>query len=98
MNDVLQKKILCPDIAKEPAFYLELEGDIVPRHSVYYIVPEDHVDIHDLHDWLNSLEAREWIKQHAQKAHNDYYRLQSTILKDLPVPEEWGETVQQTSV
>jgi hypothetical protein len=98
MDDLLQPKILCPDIAEEPRFYLETDGDVVPRHSVYYIIPKDTVDLFELHEYLNSLEAREWIKSHAQKAHNDYYRLQSKVLKKMPVPEEWGQTAQQTLI
>ncbi|NEU56271.1 Eco57I restriction-modification methylase domain-containing protein [Halorussus sp. MSC15.2] len=98
MQDVLQPKIVCPDIIEEPKFWLETEGDVIPRHSVYYIIPEDSVDLHELHDYLNTPEVQEWIEQHAQKAHNDYYRMQSRVLKKLPVPKDWGETVQQTLV
>lgn len=74
------------------------EGDVVPRHSVYYIIPKDNVDLDDLLEYLNSEEARAWLEAHCQKAHNDYYRLQSSVLKELPVPEEMGESYQTTLV
>jgi hypothetical protein len=97
MNDVLRPKILCPDIAEEPTFWVEPKGTVIPRHSVYYIVPET-VELRELHDYLSTPEVQDWIEAHAQKAHNDYYRLQSKVLKKLPVPAEWGETIQKTLV
>lgn len=95
MNDVLQSKILCPDIAEEPKFWVEGEGNVIPRHSVYYIIP-DTVSLPKLHDYLTTPQVQQWIEANAQKAHNDYYRLQSKVLKKLPVPADWGKTVQQT--
>lgn len=98
MQDILQPKIVCKDVAEKPRFWADHEGTVVPRHSVYYIIPEDHMDINDLLRYLNSEEAKAWIEAHAQKAHNGFYRLQSTVLKDLPVPEEWGKSYQETLV
>lgn len=98
MKDILQPKLVCKDVAERPRFWADREGSVVPRHSVYYLVPEDHVDLEDLLEYLNSEPARAWIEAHAQKAHNDFYRLQSTVLTDLPVPEEWSKSYQTTLV
>ncbi|MDS0280929.1 Eco57I restriction-modification methylase domain-containing protein [Haloarcula onubensis] len=88
------EKILCKDVCDPPEFWADREGDIVPRHSVYYIIPDDGVDLEDLLDYLNSPKARAWIEENAQKAANDYYRMQSKVLRKLPVPEEFGKTKQ----
>lgn len=98
MEDILQEKILTQDIAEEPHFWLDKEGDIVPRHTVYYLIPKDHVNIEELLEYLNGPEAAAWLKANCQRAHNDYYRFQSRVMKELPVPEEFGETVQKTLV
>lgn len=92
------EKIMCKDVIETPRFWADRDGDVVPRHSVYYIIPKDHVVLDDLLDYLNSEEARAWLEAHCQKAHNDYYRLQSSVLKELPVPEEMGESYQTTLV
>jgi len=54
------------------------------------------VSIDAIVEYLNSPEARMWLEAHCQKAANGYYRLQSRVLKDLPVPKEWAETFQAT--
>lgn len=96
MQDILQPKIVFRDIAKEPRFWPEDRGDVVPKHSVYYAIPRDGVSMSDLIEYLNSPEARMWMEANCQKAHNGYYRLQSRVLKDLPVPKEWAESFQAT--
>ncbi len=96
MEDILQPKIVFRDIAKEPRFWPEDRGDVVPKHSVYYAVPRDGVSMTDLIEYLNSPEARMWMEANCQKAHNGYYRLQSRVLEDLPVPKEWAESFQAT--
>lgn len=96
LEDILQPKIVWRDIAKEPKFWAEKEGDVVPKHSVYYAVPREGVSIDAIVEYLNSPEARMWLEAHCQKAANGYYRLQSRVLKDLPVPKEWAETFQAT--
>lgn len=96
MAEVLDPKVLCPDIVEQPKFWLEPDGDVIPRHSVYYIRPKDHLDLRTLHDYLSTPEVSQWLTQHAQKAHNDYYRMQSKVLRRLPVPEDWAKSVQQT--
>jgi adenine-specific DNA-methyltransferase len=94
MQDLLQPKIVFRDIAKEPRFWPEDRGDVVPKHSVYYAVPKDGVPMDELIEYLNSPEARMWMEAHCQKAHNGYYRLQSRVLSDLPVPKEWAGSFQ----
>lgn len=96
MTDLLQPKIVFRDIAKEPKFWPEDRGDIVPKHSVYYAVPKDSISMDELIQYLNSPEARMWMEAHCQKAHNGYYRLQSRVLSDLPVPKEWAGSFQAT--
>lgn len=96
MTDILQPKIVFRDIAKEPQFWPEEKGTVVPKHSVYYAVPKDGVPLDDLLEYLNSPEAHMWMEAHCQKAHNGFYRLQSRVLRDLPVPKEWAETFQAT--
>lgn len=96
MDELLQPKIVFKDIAKEPRFWAERDGDVVPKHSVYYAVPNDDVPLDDLLEYLNSPKARAWMKANCQKAHNGFYRLQSRVLRDLPVPKKWAETIQAT--
>ena len=39
MSQILRPKILCKDIARRPAFWLDRSGTTLPRHSIYYMVP-----------------------------------------------------------
>ncbi|HWG92075.1 MAG TPA: N-6 DNA methylase [Candidatus Thermoplasmatota archaeon] len=86
LQEILNPKILCKDISAEPEFLLDLEGRIVPRHSVYYIIPKRGVVLPALHAYLNSEEARNWLRANCQRAARGYYRIQSSVLKRLPVP------------
>lgn len=96
LQDILNPKIVWKDIAKEPRFWTENRGDVVPKHSVYYAVPKEGVPLDELVEYLNSPEARMWMEAHCQKAHNGFYRLQSRVLKQLPVPKEWAQSYQAT--
>jgi adenine-specific DNA-methyltransferase len=96
--EILRPKILCKDIGAEPRFVVDETGDIVPRHSVYYLVPSDPSSIHDLCDYLNSSVAREWLVAHCQRAANGFVRLQSHVLKQLPLPEHFVSTTQLAMV
>lgn len=96
MEDILQPKIVFKDIAKEPRFWLEATGNIIPKHSVYYLIPRNGVPVSELLEYLNSPEARMWMEANCQRAHNGYYRLQSRVLEDLPVPTDLAETFQAT--
>jgi adenine-specific DNA-methyltransferase len=87
LSDILRPKILCKDITALPMFWTDRSGALVPRHSVYYIVPSEPDRISDLCDYLNSDNAAEWLNAHCQRAANGYLRLQSAILKKLPIPD-----------
>lgn len=94
LADILQPKILCKDIGVSPWFIIDELGEIVPRHSVYYLVPRNPGQLHELCDFLNSSTAADWLIAHCQRAANGFLRLQSHILKRLPVPQELVEEPQ----
>jgi adenine-specific DNA-methyltransferase len=96
MDDLLRSKIVFKDIAKRPRFWAENDGTVVPRHSVYYLVPKSGVPFDELLDYLNGPDARRWMNAHCQKAANGFIRLQSRVLRDLPVPRELCGTYQET--
>jgi hypothetical protein len=86
MKDILRPKIVFKDIAKEPKFWAERTGEIIPRHTVYYLVPEEGVSFDQLLEYLNGPVAKEWMEAHCQRAANGFLRLQSRVLRKLPVP------------
>lgn len=88
LNSVLRPKLLCKDIGAAPMFWLDRSGTLVPRHSVYYMVPRDPSMLEDLASYLNSRAAQRWLVGHCQRAANGFIRLQSSVLKRLPVPRE----------
>jgi hypothetical protein len=87
LDEILRPKILCKDITSEPHFWIDRKGTIVPRHSIYYIVPEDPSMLDELADYLNSPKARDWLLAHCQRASKGFLRIQSRILKNLPLPQ-----------
>jgi hypothetical protein len=91
---MLRPKLLCKDITEEPFFVVDHSGHLVPRHSVYYIVPADPVELEPLAGYLNSDEARAWLRAHCQRAANGFFRLQSHVLKQLPVPSQFQSRVE----
>jgi hypothetical protein len=88
MKDILQAKILCKDVTESPRFWIDETGKVVPRHSVYYLIPGNGVDIHALIEYLNSGEVQAWLEANCQRAANGFLRLQSKVLNGLPVPAE----------
>ena len=88
LPDILRPKILCKDITPEPHFWADEDGKFVPRHTVYYVVPRDGVDLHGLLAYLNSEGAVKWLKGACQRAANGFYRVQSATLKQLPIPKD----------
>ncbi|HEX5437259.1 MAG TPA: TaqI-like C-terminal specificity domain-containing protein [Gemmatimonadaceae bacterium] len=86
LRDILRPKILCKDIGATPLFVVDHEGTIVPRHSVYYIVPANPERIDELAEYLNSEAAASWLRDHCQRAASGFLRLQSHVLKKLPLP------------
>lgn len=83
--DIRRPKILCKDVAESP-FFVEDSGGLVPRHSVYYIVPRAAENIDPLLEYLNSPEATAWLRAHCQRAARSFLRIQSHVLKRLPIP------------
>jgi hypothetical protein len=97
MEDLLQPKIVFKDIARKPQFWAEREGNVIPRHSVYYLIPKDANLFNNILEYLNSREARVWMEANCQKAANEFFRLQTRVLENLPVPAEWAENQQVPS-
>jgi len=95
MAYLLRPKILCKDITSRPQFWIDRKGSIIPRHSVYYIVPRDSEMLDPLCDYLNSPPATQRLGATCQRATNDFLRLQSTNLKAIPLPA--GLSVQPRS-
>lgn len=86
LPDMRRPKLLCKDITEEPFFVLDSTGELIPRHSVYYIVPAAEEELEPLAEYLNSGPARVWLRAHCQRAANGFLRMQSHVLKQMPVP------------
>jgi SAM-dependent methyltransferase len=86
LADVRRPKLLCKDITPAPFFVADRGGTVVPRHSVYYVVPADPDCLDELRDYLDSPLAQAWLRGHCQRAANGFLRVQSHILKRLPLP------------
>ena len=86
LTTILRPKILCKDIGAEPLFVVDHQGAIVPRHSTYYIVPANPTQLDELAEYLNSDDARVWLLNHCQRAASGFIRVQSHVLKRLPLP------------
>lgn len=87
LDEILRPKILCKDIGARPWFVADESGDVVPRHSVYYLVPSDPSRIDELCAYLNSDASLKWLMAHCQRAANGFIRLQSHVLKTMPLPD-----------
>lgn len=94
MDQMLREKILFCDITDSPRFWVDERGDIVPRHSVYYLIPRESVDIMELQSYLNTDQVNRWLQANCDHARNGYLRLQSKVLEDLPVPGRLSNTNQ----
>ncbi|HEV8332163.1 MAG TPA: class I SAM-dependent methyltransferase [Steroidobacteraceae bacterium] len=88
LPDMLRPKLVCKDIAKEPYFWLDADGGNVPLHSSYYVVPSVPQLLEPLLHFLNSHEVRNWLFANCQRAANGFVRMQSTVMKKLPVPDK----------
>lgn len=88
LRDILRPKILCKDIGETPHFWVDRSGDIVPRHSVYYIVPREPTAVDEIAKYLRSTSAHAWLRRHCQRASKGFLRLQSHVLQRLPIPDE----------
>jgi SAM-dependent methyltransferase len=94
LADMLRPKILCKDITARPFFVIERTGEVLPRHSVYYLVPREPSAIDELCDYLNSGEVCRWLAAHCQRAASGFLRLQSHVLKRIPVPPDFAAAPQ----
>jgi hypothetical protein len=88
LSDILRPKVLCKDISETPQFWIDRRGEVVPRHSVYYIVPQEPAAVDVIADYLRSPSACEWLRQNCQRAAKGFLRLQSHVLQRLHVPDE----------
>jgi adenine-specific DNA-methyltransferase len=87
-QDMLNAKILCKDITQSPHFWADTEGSIVPRHTVYYIVPKPLVPMDRLLEYLNGQQASSWLRSNCQRAAGGFLRLQSGVLRHMPIPPD----------
>ena len=94
LEDLLRPKLLCKDIGMTPYFVLDESGHFVPRHSIYYMVPSDPSRLTELAAYLNSAPAQQWLRDNCQRAAKGYLRMQSHVLKRLPIPETFASAVQ----
>lgn len=86
-TDILRPKIIFKDITKKPHFWIDRTGGLIPLHSVYYIVPNEADQLDAMCSWLNSDDVGRWLTANCQRAANGYLRLQSAVLRRLPIPE-----------
>lgn len=93
LRDILRPKILCKDIGETPHFWVDRSGKIVPRHSVYYIVPREPAAIDVIVSHLRSPSSLEWLRQNCQRAAKGFLRLQSRVLQRLPIPDDLARAV-----
>lgn len=98
LREILRPKILCKDIGEKPQFWIDRSGDIVPRHSVYYIVPREPAAIDVIATYLRSQPAHEWLTQNCQRAAKGFLRLQSRTLQRLPVPDDVADAASSDHV
>ena len=60
-------------------------------------MPNDPSKLDDLATYLNSPESRRWLVAHCQRATKGYLRMQSAILKKLPLPAELAESTNDSA-
>jgi adenine-specific DNA-methyltransferase len=95
LGEMLRPKLICKDIGQEPHFWVDEVGDLVPLHSTYYIVPAQQSQLHPLAEFLNSHDAKSWLRANCQRAANGFVRTQSAVLKQLPIPDAFLRTPYQ---
>jgi SAM-dependent methyltransferase len=94
LEEIRRPKILCKDIGRRPWFFVDESGEIIPRHSLYYLVPADASAIHELCDYLNSAAVSQFLMAHCQRAANGFVRLQSHVLRNVPLPDHFASASQ----
>lgn len=98
LKEILLPKLLSKDLTPEPYFWIDREGSILPRHSVYYVVPRATELLDPLAEFLNSRAVRSWLRSHCHRAANNYLRVQSAILKKLPIPDDLTKSSQSQTI
>jgi len=98
MMHLLRPKILCKDVSMRPSFWLDKDGVFVPRHSVYYVVLKDASKLEEVLEYLQTDFAYDWLMKNCQRAANDFIRLQSNVMKKLPIPEELYNSINNSSI
>ncbi len=93
LRETQRPKILCKDICERPQFWVDRSGQIVPRHSVYYLVPRNPAAIDVIAGFLESPSAHRWLTQNCQRASKGFLRLQSRVLQRMPVPNDVADAV-----
>lgn len=93
VQSLLRPKIVWKDITSTPRFWVDESGEIVPRHSVYYLVPKHADAIAPILEYLRSEFVRSWLANNCQRAAKGYLRLQSAVLKRLPIPASLADEV-----
>ena len=97
MRDVAKVKLLCKDIGARPHFAVDRSGHIMPRHSIYFAVPALPEAATELCHYLNSPAVGRWLGDNCQRATRGFLRLQSAVLKRLPVPAEFAVAAPEQS-
>ena len=86
-QDLLSPKILIKDITEKPEFWLDSSGTTIPRHTVYYLTPKENTTLSELIEYLRSDIAVKWLESECHKAANGSLRVQTAVLRRLPVPD-----------
>ncbi len=88
LREILRSKLLCKDICERPHFWVDRSGQILPRHSVYYLVPRNPAATDVLLAYLQSCAAHQWLDQNCQRASKGFLRLHSRVLQRMPLPDD----------
>ena len=96
LDRLLSPKILVKDITEKPEFWVDSIGDIIPRHTVYYIILDSDYSLEELFAFLQSDFACAWLKANSQKASGGCIRVQASVLKRMPVPLSWVGRIKGT--
>ena len=88
LQEILRPKILCKDICETPHFWVDGSGQVVPRHSVYYLVPREPATIDVIVRYLQSPWVHQWLARNCQRASKGFLRLQSRVLQRLPLTDD----------
>lgn len=87
IDDLLHPKILTPGFTDDVKFWLDDSGEYIPRQTVCYITPKNHVDLNSLLDYLNSQEVLKWIETTSREM--NMCKLRTRYLEKLPIPESF---------